>query len=58
MRGVGSFKLSNAPTGVGKMASSKYGVGKMKPDADQEAKKAGVKANEGLEKLLASKGKK
>lgn len=57
MRGVGSIKLSAVPSGVGKMSSSKYGVGKMKPD-EIEVKKAGMKAQEGLEKLMATKGKK
>lgn len=57
MRGVGSIKLSAVPSGVGKMSSSKYGVGKMKPD-EIEVKKAGMKAQEGLEKLMASRGKK
>lgn len=51
--------MSAAPSGVGKMASGamKFGVGKM-ASHDAEAKKAGMKANEGLEKLMASKGKK
>lgn len=53
------MKLSYAPSGVGKMASSKgkYGVGKM-AGGEEEDKKAGMKAHEGLEKLMAHKGKK
>jgi hypothetical protein len=59
MRGVGAMKISAVPSGVGKMAggSMKFGVGKMAGD-DAEAKKAGMKAYEGLEKVIASRGKK
>lgn len=51
--------MSAAPSGVGKMAgaSMKFGVGKM-AGGEAEARKAGMKANEGLEKLMAAKGKK
>ena len=61
MRGVGSMKSSAVPSGVGKMngGALKFGVGKMAGDASgAEAKKAGMKAHEGLEKLIASRGKK
>lgn len=59
MRGIGSIKMSAVPSGVGKMASGamKFGVGKM-AGGEAEARKAGMKANEGLEKLMAAKGKK
>ena len=59
MRGIGSIKLSAVPSGVGKMAgaSMKFGVGKMAA-GEAEARKAGIKANEGLEKLMAAKGRK
>lgn len=58
MRGVGSMKLSYAPEGVGKMQTKgKFGVGKM-AGGEEEDKKAGMKAHEGLEKLMAHKGKK
>ena len=59
MRGIGSIKLSAVPSGIGKMAgaSMKFGVGKM-AGGEAEARKAGMKANEGLEKLMAAKGKK
>lgn len=58
MRGIGSIKLSAVPSGTGKMASGamKFGVGKMIGEA--ESRKAGMKAHEGLEKLMASKGRK
>jgi len=60
MHGIGSIKMSAVPSGVGKMASGamKFGVGKMAGDERAEARKAGMKANEGLEKLMAAKGKK
>lgn len=59
MRGIGSIKLSAVPSGTGKMASAamKFGVGKMVGEA-AESRKAGMKAHEGLEKLMASKGRK
>lgn len=59
MRGIGSIKMSAVPSGVGKMAAGamKFGVGKM-AGGEVEARKAGMKANEGLEKLMAAKGKK
>jgi len=60
MRGIGSIKLSAVPSGTGKMASGamKFGVGKMVGASEAEARKAGMKAHEGLEKLIASKGRK
>ena len=59
MHGIGSIKMSAAPSGIGKMAGGamKYGVGKM-AGGEAEARKAGMKANEGLEKLMAAKGRK
>jgi hypothetical protein len=59
MRGIGSMKTTAVPSGVGKMSGGalKFGVGKM-AGGEVEAKKAGMKAHEGLEKLMASKGKK
>lgn len=52
------MKLSYAPEGVGKMQTKgKFGVGKM-AGGEEEDKKAGMKAHEGLEKLMAHKGKK
>ncbi len=59
MRGVGSMKSSAVPSGVGKMngGALKFGVGKM-AGGEAEAKKEGMKAHEGLEKLIASRGKK
>lgn len=59
MRGIGSIKLSAVPSGIGKMAgaSMKFGIGKM-AGGEAEARKAGMKANEGLEKLMAAKGRK
>lgn len=59
MRGIGSMKITAVPSGIGKMAvgAMKFGVGKM-AGGEAEARKLGMKAHEGLEKLMASKGKK
>jgi hypothetical protein len=60
MRGIGSIQMSAAPHGVGKMAtgSMRFGVGKMSGGVEAESRKSAMKANEGLEKLMAAKGKK